>query len=302
MGAIAIVLWSTSVAFSRSLTESLGTLPTGAAVYTLAGLIACLYVWRQPGQFRPLLRLPRAYLLGCGALFVIYIIALYLAIGLSASRSQVVVVGLINYLWPALSLAFSVPLLGKRAGPGLLLGMALALAGIWLAAGAGLGISLQEALNDSAGIVPYVCALVAAVTWGLYSNLSRRWAGGAGSGAVPLFLLASGLLLALLSRVAPEPSAWTPGLVVLVLYMAIGPAMLAYVLWDASVRQGDITLVSSLSYFTPVLSSLISIAVLGVTAGLGFWLAVVLVMAGAVVCTWAVRDPLPAIEQTYLPR
>jgi hypothetical protein len=63
------------------------------------------------------LRLPKRYLFGCGALFVSYEVALYLAVGLSVSDQQVLVVGLINYLWPALILLTAIPILRYRARP-----------------------------------------------------------------------------------------------------------------------------------------------------------------------------------------
>jgi drug/metabolite transporter (DMT)-like permease len=290
LGIAAILLWSTTVAFSRALTESLGALTTAAAVYLVAGVISCLYSWRRPGSFPALLALPRGYLLGCGGLFVLYIAVFYIAIGTAQSRSQVITVGLINYLWPALSLLFSLPLLHKQAKPWLPPGMALALAGIWLAVTATQRISLQALLSDNNGWAPYVLALVAAVSWALYSNLSRRWAGEADTGAVPLFLLISGVVLLVARLFVHESSAWSPNVLLLLLYVALGPAMLAYTLWDISVRKGDIVLVASLSYFTPLLSSLISAIVLAVAPTPVWWLALLLVVLGAVVCKAAIAD------------
>ena len=289
-GIAAILLWSTTVAFSRALTESLGTLTTAALVYVVAGVVACLYVWRRRGSLRALFLLPHAYLLGCGGLFVLYITVLYLAIGTAQSHSQVITVGLINYLWPALSLAFSIPLLHKKAKPWLPLGMALALAGILLAVTATQGVSFQDLLSGSGGWACYALALVAAVSWALYSNLSRRWAGEADTGAVPLFLLASGVVLVVARLFVHETSAWSPNMLLLLLYVALGPAMLAYILWDTSVRKGDIVLVASLSYFTPLLSSMVSAIVLTVAPGPAWWLALLLVVLGAVASKTAIVD------------
>src|SRR5690242_15236316 len=100
MGLAAILLWSTTIAFSRSLTEQLGTLTAAALIYSLAGVFGLGYAGFQTGGFANLSRFSRLYLFGCGTLFVIYIAALYLAVGLAADRTQVLIIGLINYLWP----------------------------------------------------------------------------------------------------------------------------------------------------------------------------------------------------------
>ncbi len=283
-GLFAILLWSTTIAFSRSLTEQLGTFTAAALIYTFAGLVGLLYTGLQPGALSGSLRLPRRYLFGCGALFVAYIASLYLAIGTSATRVQVLVVGLINYLWPGLSLVFSIPILGHRARPALPLGVVLAFAGIWLATTGEDSLSIQAMAQEQQSLLPYGLALFAAVCWGLYSNLSRRWAGDNDGGAVPLFLLASGILLGAVRLFTPEVTHWSPAASFELAYMAIFPGMLAYVLWDIAVRKGEIILVASLSYLTPLLSTVFSTIVLDVQPGISLWLGAALVIIGAVSC------------------
>ena len=286
LGLVAILLWSTTIAFSRSLTEQLGTLTAAFWIYTLAGLLGMLMAILQPGgSWRKMFSLPRSYLWGCGALFVIYIAALYLAVGSASNRTQVIAVGLLNYLWPGLSLAFSVPILKRKASPWLAAGIVLALAGVWLATTAGSSDSDNALAFISAGsLLPYSLALLAAASWGLYSNLSRRWGGEEEGGAVPLFLLASGLLLGILRLASPETSTWSTSALLELGYMALLPGMLAYVLWDVAVRKGNLILVASLSYLTPLLSTLFTILVLGVQPGPGLWIGALMVVAGALVC------------------
>ncbi len=283
-GLVAILLWSTTIAFSRSLTEQLGTFTAAALIYTIAGVTGLIYTGLRPGSLSRLRRLPIPYLLGCGGLFVAYIAALYLAIGTSATRTQVLVVGLINYLWPGLSLVFSIPILGHRARPLLPLGILLAFAGVWLSTINGNSLSILSMLQGQPNLLPYGLALFAAVCWGLYSNLSRRWAGDNDSGAVPLFLFASGLLLGIFRLFNPEAAHWSLPVTFELAYMAVFPGMLAYVLWDIAVRKGEIILVASLSYLTPLLSTLFSTLVLNVQPGLNLWLGAILVIGGAILC------------------
>lgn len=291
LGMIAILLWSTTIAFSRGLTEQLGTLTAATLIYTLAGLFGLLYAGLQPDGLAAMRAMSRRYLLGCGLLFVIYIAALYLAVGYATTRVQVLTIGLINYLWPGLSLVFSIPLLGRRARPLLPLGILLALAGVWLASTNSSSFSAQAFFIGQHDLLPYGLALIAAICWGLYSNLSRKWAGEHEGGAVPLFLLASGLLLGVLRLLTPETSSWSMQAGLGLAYMALLPGMLAYVFWDLAVRKGEIILVASLSYLTPLLSTIISTILLNVRPGAALWLGAALVIIGAVICKVSIVDP-----------
>lgn len=308
LGLIAIVLWGTSVALSRSLAESLGVYTTACWIYLGSGAIGCLYVCMQRERRRRLARIPWAYWVGCGSTFVIYIVCFHLAVGLASDRRQVVEVGLINYLWISLALVFSVPLLGKRARLGLVPGVIVACAGIALLAFASgslswetLGQSLHNGgwtagsrlrdgglLPDNA--LPYALALLAAVSWGLYSNLSRRWSGRTDSGGVPVFLLASGLVLLALRCFVTEETLWSPRAVAELAYTVLFPTLLAYAFWDLAMRKGAMVLVVSASYLIPLMSTAITCLYLHVTPGLALWIACILVMAGAVLCKRSIID------------
>lgn len=290
MGAVAVILWSTTVAFSRSLTEQLGTLTAAAFIYIGAGLCGLALIRWQADGWQAVRRLPKKYLIGCGGLFVTYITTFYLAIGLSTTREQVLAVGLINYLWPALSLVFSIPILGRKAHPVLPVGIALALSGTWLATSGGGSIFTPLSNSTWENWLPNGLALVAAVCWGLYSNLSRRWAGGLDGAGVPFFLLASGLLLGLLRLGRPESTVWTIPTVLQLVYMIGFPGMLAYTMWDIAMRRGEIILVTALSYLTPLLSTIFSTIVLKVRPESTLWLGAVLIVAGAVICKYAITD------------
>ena len=118
LGIAAILLWSGTVALARSIAERLGPLTAGAAVYLAAAGFLGLHFWWTERSFGRLARLSRRYVIGCGALFVLYTVALFLALGLAADRRQTVEVGLLNYLWPTLTILLALLLLGRRAGVG----------------------------------------------------------------------------------------------------------------------------------------------------------------------------------------
>ncbi len=283
LGLSAILLWSATIALARSLSEEIGPLTAGAAVYLAAGAILGGHLLATERSFRRLREIPRIHLFGCGALFLVYTGALFLGLGLAGNRHQAIEVGLLNYLWPALTLLFSLLLLGKKAGPGLAPATLVALLGVFLVLTPGTSVSWGSFLaNLQSNPAAYGLGLIAAVSWALYSNLTRRWgrSGGGGTGAVPLFTLGTGAGFLLVRLFRPEPGAWGPKVAGEVALLALGTA-LAYVFWDLAMRRGDMVLVASCSYLTPFFSTLVSCIYLGVAPGAGVWLGCLLIVAGS---------------------
>jgi drug/metabolite transporter (DMT)-like permease len=289
LGIFALIFWGSTIAFSRSLTEKLGTLTSASYIFLLAGGLSCTYLIISR-RLQRIVRVSRAYLFGCGTLFVVYMASLYLAIGIATNRLQVLEVGLVNYLWPSLTLVMTIPILGRKARFTLIPGCLLGFGGVLLASG-----QFGESWNAFFGNLttnwpPYALAFVAAVCWALYSNLARRWAREAESGAVPLFLLASGLALVGLRILFPERTEWTIQPVLELAYMAVFSSILAYTFWDIAMRRGNVTLVASLSYLTPLLSILFGSLYLGVGIGWNLWAGCLLVIAGSVTCKLSVKE------------
>jgi drug/metabolite transporter (DMT)-like permease len=287
----AILIWGTNVALSRSLTESLGPVTAGTCVYGLAAVVCAVWLLFRPRDRGTLRRLPRRYLFGCGGLFALYIACFYLALGLAAGRQQAIEVSLINYLWPSLTLVFAVPLLKMRARPGLIVGLGVAMAGVALALTGSGPFSWGAFAGDlRENGLPCALALVCAVTWALYSSLSRRWAGHAESGALPVFIIMTGVAMLAARCLVVEESRWSATVVAELAYAGLLPGLAGYVLWDTAVRKGEIVVVASASYAIPLLSTGMSQVYLKVPLGPSIWLACGLVVAGAVVCKLSVAD------------
>lgn len=286
----AIVLWSTTFAFARSLAEQVGPVTAGAAAYLLGGVVCLLRLIMSGKPVARMATLPRRYLLGCGGLFILYTAALYLAVGLARDRAQMLEIALVNYLWPALTILFSLPLLKQRATWWLLPGTALALGGVFLVMTQGERVSWSAFFEHLAGNpVAYGLALAAAVSWGLYSALARRWAEPGCDGAVELFVPATGLVLLAVRLFVTEPANWS--------LPAAGEAAglaavttLAYIFWDVAMRKGNLLLVVACSYFTPLLSTLVSCAYLKVSPGPKLWLGCLLLVAGSLMTWRSVSD------------
>ncbi len=288
----AVVLWSSNVGVSRLVAEPLGGLLSGAAAFVLAGAIGTVVLLRGARtQKRPLLQgMSRRYLLGCGGLFVVYSICLYGAIGSAPTHRQVLEVGVINYLWPGLTLALSVPLLGKRAGALLPVGVVVAFAGVALAAwpvDARTPAAVLDALRQGAGC--HLLALGAAGTWALYSNLAGRW-GPKEGGAVPLFLLGGGLAMGALGAFSLTHPQWSWNVALPLLFLALGPGLAAYLLWERAMRSGRVAWSASVAHLIPILSTLLSSVLLRVPPAPGVWAGAVLVVLGALLCRRGVAE------------
>ena len=292
LGIVAILLWCTVVGVSRRLTEQLGSLTAVSSIYLIAGAVGSTLALVLRGGAGRLVRMPKRYLFGCGSLFALYGLFLYLALGLATGRQQVLEVGIVNYLWPALTLVLSIPILGMRARAWLAPAMALVVGGIVLAMAQGGEFSWQGFLaNLRMSWVPYVLALGASVAWGLYSNLSRRWAGQAEGEAVPFFLLAAGVVLALVRLTRHEEAQWSWDVVPRLAYMSLGPTLLAYIFWDYAMRKGRMVLVASLGYACPILSTFVTGFYLGVGVGPALWTAAAMVVAGAMLSNFSIVEP-----------
>lgn len=289
LGFSAILLWSSTVALARSISEALGPLTAGGAVYLTAGVFLTGFSFWKEHSFKALQSLPRKYVFGCGALFLIYTTALFLALGLAANRSQTIEVGLLNYLWPAFTILFSLPILGNKATLWLIPGTLLALLGVFLVLTHEAAVSWASlSANLASNPVAYGLGFLAAVSWGLYSNLARRWGDAKSSGAVRLFTLGSGLAFLLIGFFWPESGSWSLKTAVEVAFLGLATA-LAYVFWDLSMRAGKMVLVAASSYLTPLFSTIVSCIYLGVRPGSGLWLGCAILIAGSFLSWFSIR-------------
>jgi drug/metabolite transporter (DMT)-like permease len=298
-GILAILIWSTSVALGRSLARQMGPLTAAAVVYTFGGLLALAWqVARRPQGLSLMLRLPAAYLVGCGGLFIFYTAAFFLALGLADDHRQSIALGLVNYLWPALTILLSVPILKARARWLLVPGTLLALTGVALVLSHGQSLPLDaipKALAQNPVALGF--ALAAAMAWALYSNLARLWGAAEGTGAVPLFVLASGLVLLTIRCLRPEPGSFHPRVLCEAGLMGL-TVPISYACWDRAMRQGDMRLVTACSYLTPLLSTLFAAAYLRVSPTPGMWLGCAALVAGSLASWWAVDHPVrPPVSQ-----
>jgi drug/metabolite transporter (DMT)-like permease len=286
----AILLWSTTIAVARSLSEQLGPVTAAAAVYGVAGTVSLTRLAVRGANRRQIRQLPRNYLIGCGTLFIAYTLFLYLAIGLAADRQQVLEIGLLNYLWPALTLLLSVALLRKAATLLLFPGTVLAVLGVILVLTHGADVSWRSFVhNVEINPAAYSLGLAAAAAWALYSVLACKWAGGSAAGGVDLFLPATAAVLLLMCLGVHEPRVWSARSIAEAGFLGMA-TYAAYALWDTAMRTGNLVLVAAGSYMTPLFSTVVSCLYLAIMPGPGLWLGCGMLVAGSLLSWRSVSD------------
>ncbi|MEA3239313.1 MAG: aromatic amino acid DMT transporter YddG [Candidatus Bipolaricaulota bacterium] len=280
---VAIILWSTTVALARSLSEQLDPMTAAAAVYSVSGAIALAQLLRSREKRQQISQVPRKYLIGCGVPFLSYMIALFLAIGHATDHQQVLEVGLVNYLWPTLTILLSLLILKRRAKLWLIPGTLLALVGIFLVLTQGTYVSWQSILgNLSANPVTYALGLIAAVSWAVYSNLTRRWAEDKRQGMVDLFLPITAVILIVIALLTESTHTWNVRVLLEVGFLGT-VTYVAYWSWGTSMHTGNSVLVTAASYLTPFFSTVVTSLYLRVTPTVNLWIGCDVLILGSLI-------------------
>lgn len=259
----AILLWALFATLVRFAGAAPPLLLTGVAL--CCGSFASVHRWREWRVPAPV------FGFGVASLFL-YHACLVAAFGMAPIAEA----NLLNYLWPLLIVALSAY---GPAGTGLLprqfAGCVIAFAGCAV-------VIAPSASGLSGGhLGGYALALVAALCWAVYS-VAPGYMAAYSSWATGGFCLGAGLLALgahFLFEASYRPTAreWA-GMAAI----GIGPLGLSFVLWDRAMRAGNASTIGSLSYLTPVLSTL-SLAVTGALAGGAGWRlipALLLIMGG----------------------
>lgn len=283
-GIVAILLWSTIVGLIRNISEYFGAVGGAALIYT-AGTLFLILILGVP----KLSRFPKRYLFWGGLLFVTYEICLSLALGFATDRTQAIELGMVNYLWPSFTLALAVILNKQRFSILLITGLLCAFSGlVWVVSGDNPLTIDGLWKNIQSNPLSYILAFSGAILWAFYSNLTRLISGG-NNGIVPFFLLTS---LALWGQyLFSTPVEWIVNTKSITLLLITGAAIgLANAAWTIGMIIGNVTLLATLSYFTPVISTAFSSILLSTALSFSFWQGVMMVTGGSLICWLATRQ------------
>ncbi len=282
-GVAAILLWACLMGLTRTVAEQFGPIGGAALIYTVASIFLVLVM--GPPKVKSF---SAKYLMIGGALFVSYEICLALALGMANSRHQALEMGVVNYLWPALTVLLAVILSRKPVNWLVYPSILLAFVGVaWTITGDN-GLSISSiAANVATNPVTYAMAFFGAIIWAVYCNVTKSLANG--QNAITVFFIMTAIALWVKYAVSDEealvfslPS--TLNLLLTGIVMGSG-----YALWNIAILRGNMMLLATLSYFTPVISTLLSSVILGVVLGASFWQGVVMVTMGSLICWWVTR-------------
>ncbi|EPK6162568.1 aromatic amino acid DMT transporter YddG [Providencia stuartii] len=284
-GVVSILLWSTIVGLVRSASENFGAVGGAALIYSLGTAILVVFM-----GFPKIRAYPKRYLIWGTLLFVSYEMCFVLALGLAKDRQQAIELGMVNYLWPNFTIALAVLFNRQRFTLLLGIGLLLAFAGlIWVISGDQPISVAAIADNISSNPLSYLLAFIGAVLWAFYSNVTKRISGG--HNGMVLFFLLTAIGLWILFAFEPNKQfniSWHSITLLLVASLATGGAN---ALWTLAVIRGNVALLGTLSYFTPVISTAFSSILLSTALTLGFWQGVVMVTLGSIICFLATRRP-----------
>jgi drug/metabolite transporter (DMT)-like permease len=281
-GIIACLIWSSAVFVTSSFVPAVGALKA-AGIEMMFGGTFLLLVNAAQGKLGAMFAHSPKFFILCGSSWMLNLTLFWLALGKAKTPNEVVITGLINYLWPVLTLLLSLPILGKKARWLLIPGVLTAVAGIVLGKLAVTPARLEaDQLLLHFNAVAYLLAFLDAIAWALYSNFSARYAAPAGSSPVALFMLTVSAPLYFAGVATGEDSVVTPWLFLLLLGWACTSGI-AYLLWDIGMRKGNVVTISAFAMMTPLLSTVITASLTGVGLPINLLLAAGLVVVGSYV-------------------
>jgi drug/metabolite transporter (DMT)-like permease len=283
IGLMAILLWSAIVGLIKSVSEGFGPIAGAAMIYSCSAVLLLFTV-----GFPDVKKFPRRYLLLGSLLFVCYELCLSLSLGFSGSGQQAIEVGMVNYLWPSLTIVLSVIVNRQKTRLVIIPGILIAIAGICRILGGEQGFSLTEiTVNLQSNPLSYGLALSGAMIWAIYCVVTQKIA--KGNNGITLFFILTALVLWGKYIFTPQPaftlSSWTwISLAMSAVAMGFG-----YAAWNTGILHGNVTILATASYFIPVISALIAALMLHSTLTMVFWQGAAMVSLGSLLCWWSTR-------------
>ena len=290
---LAPALWGMSVGLFRGVTEDFGIASGFTIMYSIACLVlVCTFglpkISRFPWKYR-IFGIGSANF--CAVCFVI-------SLALSDGGTQTMQVGMVNYIWPCLTILFAIVFNGQRAKWWVWLGVLLCMSGVLIVLGGDKGLDVDDLLaNLERNPWSYIVAAAGAVSWAAYSSMTRAWSNG--ENPVVIIFFNDVLFFSLLWLFGFDAHLGTGTRAWLGVVLGACATGLGYGVWTYGMQRGSMTLLAIASYFTPVLSCLFATFWIGAELSGVFWQGVLLVVAGSLVCwlsTRGFKDPEAAGE------
>ncbi|WP_119153099.1 DMT family transporter [Caldimonas tepidiphila] len=283
------LMWAGNAVVGRLAVDMVPPITLNALRWVLAFLILLPLGWRALRSPQTLLRragyLNLVGLLGIGVYNALQYLALHTTTPINVT--------LIASSMPVWMLLVGAVVYRERPQPRQYLGAALSLAGVLLVIARGDPATLASV--DF--VIGDLLVLIAIFSWAFYSWLLARPPAHMRGDARPdwnwaeflLVQIAFGLLWSGVSTgvewaiADPEPIRWTPSVLAVLAYVAIGPSLVAFRCWGAGVAAVGPATASFFNNLTPVFAATLSALLLGEAPRLYHGLAFVFIVAGIVV-------------------
>ena len=283
IGLIAILLWSAIVGLIKSVSEGFGPVGGAALIYTCSAVLLLFTI-----GFPKIQKFPVSYLIIGSVLFVCYELCLSLSLGFTHSGRQAIEVGMVNYLWPSMTILLAVIVNRQKTSPLIIPGVVLAIIGIGRVLGGNGGFSLTEMMNNVMdNPLSYGLAFSGAVIWTIYCVVTQRIA--RGNNGITLFFILTALTLWVKYFTSPQPEfvlSWHAWISLLLAAMAMG---FGYAAWNVGILHGNVTVLAAASYFIPIISAVLAAFMLDSHLTLAFWQGTAMVSLGSLICWWSTR-------------
>ncbi|EGG94565.1 Permease of the drug/metabolite transporter (DMT) superfamily [gamma proteobacterium IMCC1989] len=254
IGSVSIFLWGTLALLTKLSGGQIPPFQMMAMTFAIAFALMSIRWWVQGHTGVQFIgQSPMAWCIGIVGLFG-YHFAYFKAMTLAPA----IEVSLLAYLWPLLIVLLSSLLPGESFRIRYVMGAMLALLGCWLL------VSVNSNGFAWEYLAGYMMAFMCALIWSSYSVLSRLIQ------AVPTdavgWFCGVTALLALTCHLLWENTHWPDNTIawLSIIGLGLGPVGIAFFTWDYGVKHGNIQLLGTLAYSTPLIS-----VVLLILAGFG---------------------------------
>ncbi|MEX0495076.1 aromatic amino acid DMT transporter YddG [Raoultella terrigena] len=287
IGLLAILLWSAIVGLIKSVSEGFGPVGGAALIYSCSAVLLLFTI-----GFPKIRQFPRRYLVIGSVLFVCYELCLSLSLGFTHNGRQAIEVGMVNYLWPSMTILLAVIVNRQKTSPLIIPGVILAIVGIGRVLGGDRGFSLTEmSRNVMDNPLSYGLAFSGAVIWAIYCVVTQRIA--KGNNGITLFFILTAMVLWVKYLTSPQPEfvlSWHAWVSLLLAAMAMG---FGYAAWNTGILHGNVTVLAAASYFIPIVSAVLAALILNSHLTQAFWQGTAMVSVGSLICWWSTRTVTP---------
>jgi len=284
IGFAAILLWS-GLAVLTTLTEGVPPFELLALTFGVAFIASLLVLGRRGASgFRAWRQPWPVWASGFSGIFFYHALYFY-----ALKAAPPVEASLLNYLWPLLIVILSAVMAGETLQPRQIAGAGLGFAGTAL-------VVLSRDSGAAAGSNPLLglaAAFACAVVWSVYSVNNRRFHDvptEVMGGICGLVALAGALChWAFETSVTPGAVGWAA-----IVALGVGPTGLAFFAWDYATKRGRLSLLGVLSYFAPLLSTLLLVLFGRAPARPAILGSALLIIAGAALAGLRLKRPAAA--------